>query len=279
MVNLHTYVTRVLRRPRPWLLLYSVTLAPALVLALLLTQPLLDVSRSPLLREALVNRSLDQLIEVLRPAPLPPEAQTGPSFGALLSVPLWGTFLVVAGLLRSYLQGGTLATYAADGPLDWGVFWETCGRWFGPFLLLNVSMGLAKGVVLVVGGILTAQLWPGGALGGQLALGVTLLLVSALGLWTELARAAAVAGGKRRVGTALGAGLRVLRQRPGRLLGLVAGILALQAVVFGLNRLSGTLLPIPAWLATLLVQQVFVAARLGLRLSRHAGQVILAQTA
>jgi hypothetical protein len=279
MVNLHTYITRVVRRPRPWLLLYGVTLVPALILALLLTQPLLDVSRSPLLREALVNRSLDQLIEVLRPAPVPPEAQTGPSFGALLIVPLLGTFLVVAGLLRSYLQGGTLATYAADGPLDRGVFWGTCGRWFGSFLLLNVGMGLAKGVGLVVGGILTAQVWSNSALGGRIALGVTLLLVSALGLWTELARAAAVARGRRRVGAALGAGIDVLRQRPGQLLGLVAGILALQAVVFGLNRLSGRLLPIPAWLASLLVQQVFVAARLGLRLSRHAGQVILAETA
>ncbi|MFP4343480.1 MAG: LPXTG cell wall anchor domain-containing protein [Anaerolineales bacterium] len=256
-------VLRTIKRPRPLLLFYLVTALPALLAAVLITLPGLELARYPVFREALAERNLEFLVEGALPA-------TGESVSLFAAL---GAMLVALGLLfvRAYLQGGTLLTYAAASPPSGREFLRGCNRWFGPFLLLNFLGSLLALIVLVAFGVVAALV--SATLPLAILAAVTGLLVAGLVvLWIEVARATAVLRDDRHAGHALREGTRTLLRRPLPLLALALAGLLLQALLYGVG-LPGRSIPIPAWFLSLLFLQLINLVRLAVRLGRWAGEV------
>jgi hypothetical protein len=273
------YALRALRRPRPWALLYALTLIPAAVLAPALALMLLtQAAHAPLFREMLRARSLDMVPDLLTymtrtPVPTPARIVT---LVALVAVPLvW----LVTRLVWLWLEGGALATYAAEAPPSWRAFTRAGTRWLGSLLLLNlvgiVAVVLVGGVTLALVALVDAVFAPLGWVPGA----VGLLLVIVIVTEVEVARAAAVVHEDRHVLRALRRALRLTGQRPLPLALLVVGALALQGGLLLVQRGILRLVPIPWWLTNLVALQAIAVARLGVRLARQAGEVGLLKLA
>lgn len=278
--GLGKYLSRLFTRPRPWLAFYLFISLPSAVAAPLFALPLLNWARSSLLRQALGERSLDALLQ-LTTGPLA-DMRLGGSGGdatlLFLLLAVCGVLLLwpLLGLGWVWLEGGALTTYADAERPAWRRFGAGCKRWFGPFLVVNVLGVLA---VFVVGGLfvaIAALLWGVSPILGGGAGVMGCLFVGALATWTELARAVMVARDDRALGPALKGAWRVAFRRPLPLLALLLGGLALYGVLFLLNRAVTGALPYSWWLAVLVVQQLSVVLRLGVRLGRQAGEMGLA---
>ena len=263
------YLRRIVTRPRAWLLGYLLTLLPAALLALLTALPGLPLARYPLLRRMLETRALDLLPDL---ATLDVENSLTTPLGmlALLLVPLaW----IAIRLLWVTLEGSTLADYAATTRPTWRAFVRAGWHWLGPLLLINVT-GSALVLVVEALTLLLAALayavfpplgWGVGGLG--------LLLAGLLATWTEVARATAVVHNERHAFRALRRAARVMLRQAGPLLALAGGGLALYGALYLTHRWAIRRLPIPWWLATLAVQQIYVLARMGVRLARQAAEI------
>jgi hypothetical protein len=187
----------------------------------------------------------------------------------ILALPVW----VLVRLIWTWLEGGTLAEYAAPQPLSWRAFAQAGWRWFGVFLALNL---IGAVLVVVIGGaallltVFAYMLTP--ALGW--AIGAAGLAVAGLiATWIEMARAVALTQNERRVFHALGGAARALFRQAAPILALAAGGLALYGVLYLAHRWLMDILPLRWWLVTLLIQQAYTIIRLGIRLTRQAGQV------
>lgn len=264
-------LSRVATRPRPWILRYCLHLLPALVLAVLIAGLMLPLFRRTLVAEALRTRSLGDGLEIVQALD-----GTGPDAG----LPVLGgaAFLGLALLawlpiqiVSLYLEGGVLHTYAAEQRPDRRAFGSACRRTFKPFLVLGLAQSLATGAVV---GIASAL---GAALDLLLLLGIAAaLVVLALMVIGELARAVIVIEDDRHVFRALGGAMRVIRRRFGGVAALVAASGMLHGFLFFVQRAGGRAIPIPWWALSLAVQQGIQALGAGVRLARQAGMVGLA---
>ena len=146
------YLRRAVQRPRAWALSYLVTTLPALGLALLTAMALLPLTRYPAFARLLETRSLDWLLDF---SMLEIDGGSVP-FGIplLLALPVW----ILVRLIWTWLEGGTLAEYAAAQTLSWRAFAQTGWRWLGVFLALNL---IGAVLVIVIGGaaLLLARSW------------------------------------------------------------------------------------------------------------------------
>lgn len=266
--SLGAYLRRIVKRPRAWVLSYTLTTPLALIPAVLMTLAWLPFTRHPIFSQILETRSLDALRDF---------ATLGTSYGGgiwgasalLLALPLW----VLARLVWTWLEGGTLAEYAAAQTLSWREFSQAGWRWFGVFIALNL-MGAV--LVTVIGGaalllaVFAYMLAP--ALGWAVA-GAGLTLAGLIATWTEIARAIALTQNQRGVFPALGNAARAMVKRALPLAALVGGGLALYGLLYLVHRWLMDALPLRWWLPTLFVQQAYTIARLGIRLARQAGQM------
>lgn len=266
--NLRAYMRRVVQRPRAWALSYLLTTMLAVGLALLMTLGWLPLTRHPLFTQILETRSLDALSDFATLA-----ANSGGGIwtplALLLALPVW----ILARLVWTWLEGGTLAEYAAAEPLSWRAFAQAGWRWFGVFIALNLS---GAALVIVIGGaalllaVFAYMLAP--ALGWAIG-GVGLALAGLVATWIEIARAVALTRNQRGVFQALGNAARVMVKRALPLVALVGGGLALYGLLYLAHRWLMGALPLHWWLPALLIQQAYTVARLGIRLARQAGQV------
>ncbi len=266
--GLGTYLRRVWGRPRAWALSYLLTTVMAVGLALLMTLAWLPLTRHPIFSHILETRSLDALSDFVTLA-----ANSGGgiwiTLTLLLALPVWA----LARLIWTWLEGGTLAEYAAAQPLSWREFSQAGWRWFGVFLALNLS---GAALVVVIGGatlllaVFAYMLAP--ALGWTIA-GVGLAFAGLVATWIELARAVALTQNQRGVFQALGNAARVMVKRALPLAALVGGGLALYGLLYLAHRGLVDALPLHWWLPTLLIQQAYTVVRLGIRLARQSGQV------
>ncbi len=278
--NFTFYMSRVFRRPRPWILGYLVLLVPSFLIVPLLALPLLEWARTPLFRAALEARSLDLLLDFFTGALVDARlgAESAGAGSPLLVVGICGLLVLwpLLKLLWVWMEGGTLLMYTDPTPPSWERFWEGCRRYFGPFLLLNL-LGLL--VIVLVGGVtialsiglarLAAMLGIGGAVIGG-------LLVAVLATWVETARAVAVVHNDRHIIHALRNAGGMIVEYPLAILALMGASGLLYGLLFGIYRSLITRIPIPWWLLSFGVQQVYLIARLGVRLARQAGEVGLA---
>jgi hypothetical protein len=271
------YISRVFKRPRPWILGYLVLLFPALVSVPLLALPLLEWSRAPLFRAALEARSLDLLLDFFIGALADARFSAESSGGSpLLLLGICGVLVLwpLLKLLWVWVEGGTLVTYADSTLPSWPRFFEGCRRYFGPFLLLNI-LGLL--IVVLFGGVSIAlsigglsRLVPGLGWGGLIVGG---LLVAVLATGVEVARAVIVVREDRHILRALRGARDVIRTYPLALLALIVASGLSYAMLFGVYRGLISWVPIPWWVLSFGVQQVYLIARLGVRLARQAGEV------
>jgi hypothetical protein len=104
-----------------------------------------------------------------------------------------------------------------------------------------------------------------------------LALLTLLGLaLMEYTRILSVTDGTRNIFRALGRALRLVWRQPLAVLALYLLSLLLAALLHAVYRVGlMPYLPLDKWLLVLLVQQGFIAARLGARLARLAGGVTL----
>ena len=266
---------RVLRRPWPWVLRYLLTAAPSAALSVLIALPLGHLFRLPLFAEALDDRSLDGLIEVVM------YRSDGESPGpwlvlALLLVPVGWAIVRLVGV---WLEGGILTTYALPDAPSRKTFTGASTRWFGRFLLL-AFLGLGI-IAILIGGtvglaLLGRALWlPLGS-----AIPVIGLAVSfGVGGWIRLARAVMTVSEDGHVVRALREAGRVMVHHPLPWLGVVVGALALRALLIWLGSTLSAGIPLRAWLLSLVIQQPVQFALVGVGLARRAAEVRLVQVA
>ena len=263
------YVRRVVQRPRAWALSYLLATLPALGLALLMALGWLPLTRYPALAQLLETRSLDLLLDF---ATLEIGNGNRLPWGALallLALPVW----ILVRLIWTWLEGGTLAEYAAAQTLSWRTFAQAGWRWFGVFLALNL---IGAALVVITGGatlllaVVAYMLAP--ALGWAIG-GVGLTVAGLVATWIEMARAVALTQNRRNAFHALGGAARALFRQAVPILALAAGGLAFYGVLYLAHRWLVDILPLHWWLATLLIQQTYTLLRLGIRLARQAGQV------
>lgn len=270
---LGAYLRRVVQRPRAWVLSYLVTTLPALGLALLTAMALLPLTRYPAFARLLETRSLDWLLDF---SMLEIDGGSVP-FGipVLLALPVW----ILARLIWAWLEGGTLAEYAAAQTLSWRAFAKAGWQWLGVFLALNL---IGAVLIIVIGGVTLLLAIAAYLLAPALgwAIGIAGLAVAGLvATWIEVARAVALTQNQRGVFHALGSAARALFRQASPLMALVVGGLALYGLLFLAHRGLMDTLPLHWWLPTLLVQQAYTLLRLGIRLARQAGQVGLLSNA
>jgi hypothetical protein len=266
-MSLGGYLRHVLQRPRAWALNYALTTILALGLSSLTALALLPLTRYPAFAQLLETRSLDCLLDF---STLDIGSGNIPlGIPVLLALPTW----VLARLIWTWLEGGTLAEYTAPQTLSWRAFAQAGWRWFGVFLALNL-MGAV--LVAVIGGatllltVFAYTLTP--ALGWTIA-GVGLASAGLVATWIEIARAVALTQNERRIFHALGGAARALFRQAAPLMALAVGGLALYGLLYLAHRWLMGVLPLHWWLPTLLIQQVYTLIRLGIRLTRQSGQV------
>jgi hypothetical protein len=272
-----------------WFTLFAVNLASGLLLAALPALGLTSwLGHRPAIRQAADGVDAWLVVETLT-SPLG-ETALGESLlsgstralrqGALLSLLTLAALPVLAWLPTTFLTGGALLTYAeAPRPFRWRRFLWGCWRWWGPFSLLSLVQAGVSAVLFLplvavaVGAVAAAGRW--------LAwLAVPLLgLVAALWLaLVEYARAIAVLEETRNVIRALMAAARFILRHFPALAGLYGPMLLLLILLHALYRWGlAPHLPLAWWPLVLVVQQVFILARLWARLARMAGGVALYQ--
>jgi hypothetical protein len=282
-----TGLHRATRYWQVWLAVYAAHLLAALVLVALPALSLVSgPGHRPAIRYAADGLDAWLVIEILMsPMSLAALGETGMEPGmspALQEVLLVGLVTaaatsVLAWFLSSFLSGGLLLTYAeAPRAFRWRRYLWGCWHWFGTFLLLGVVQALGWAVTLVPGAILVGA---ASSVGPWLAWLLVAVLGLALILWwvlVEYSRINAVAGETQNLFLALGRSARFLLRRPLAVAGLLLLSLIPAALLHGLFR-YGLLprLPLDLWFLVLLVQQIFILGRLGIRLVRLAGGMAL----
>jgi hypothetical protein len=274
-----------------WLILYVFNLLGALVLALLPALSLVSgPGHRPAIRQAADGLDAWMVIETLMSPStmaaldqgatenvLTPGLQQALLVGAitLLALP-W-----LAWLPSALMSGGLLLIYSeAPQPFRSRRFLWGCWHWFGSFLLLGLVQ--AFGLILALLPTLLL-LMPAARVGRWLAWLIVAGLVLWIALWLvllEYSRIEAVVGRTRNSARAFGRAVRFVFRHPLPVAGLYLLTLVLAGMLHALFRL-GLLpsLPLNQWLLVFLVQQIFMLARLVLRLVRLAGGTALVAAA
>jgi hypothetical protein len=243
---------------------------------------LLQPARRPAMRGVIDGVDGWMIIEVLSTPPVEEgaaafeEAAGQVALPALLAV---GTLLLSAWLSSAFLSGGALRLYAEGGAFRWRRFLRTSWRWFGTLLFMGLLQ--AVGTILSLAVLLALVGAAIAAIGGWIAGLVVALVVLVALLWMavwELARVAVVIGERRNVFRAFGRAVSFIFRRPVNVAVLYALSLVSWVALCALYRWA--LLPrLPRawWLLAFLLQQVFVALWLWIRLGRWAGGIALSQ--
>jgi len=223
-----------------------------LVLGLVQTWPLLAAGNrgdlhNPFLGE-LAAGGTDVVVDLLIGSPA---ARTQ----ALAWVGVALLLVLLFGLAYTYCSGGMLSVAAGIFP-----FWAGCRRFFWSFLGLGALLVALAVLVIVLASL--GGLWLGGA---GLGLIVALLLIQALNIVGEYARAIAVARNRRNPFVLFGAALAFCLRHPGGVLALALLGLLLHA---GVAALALGLANLPLAAIALVAQQLVVLLWLWVKLLR-----------
>ncbi len=283
-----TGLARTLRYPQVWLAAFVVNVLSALLLAALPALSLASgLGHRPAIRQLADGLDAWYVIELMM-SPLSgaalegggaaPELAGGLESGVLFAFLVGAALPLVAWLPAAFLNGGLLLTFhEAPQRFRWRRFLWGCWHWWGAFLLLGAAQGFVSVFVLLP--LTGAALGLVAVAGGWSAWIVVplLLLLTIFGLaLMEYTRAFAVVDDTRNVFGALGRAFRFVFGRPlavGLLYGLTFLLAGLLHVLFRLGLMPA--LPLEIWPLVLVVQQTFIALRLGTRLVRQAGGLAL----
>jgi hypothetical protein len=187
-------------------------------------------------------------------------------------------------LLMTFLYGGALAVFASTDS-----FWGGCGRYFWRMLrLFLVSLACYAMVYLVYAELGKAgySLWGRGmaerpvVLFGWARASIALLLFLFVNMVFDYAKIRLVVEDSRRAIAAAGDSFLFAARHPGATIGTYALISILAAALAAIYWVLAGVLPTTAlaWLAlVLVVQQSFIAARIGIKLLYLSGQMEIYQ--
>lgn len=264
---------RVLAHPRPWILRYLVSFIPASLFAAAITLPIWQSFPYPVIRSLLDQRDIDILLDTLM------HIQDGnsnlwlPLLVAIVACLAW----VPVQLTALWLEGGTLFCYTSEKPIPWKGFLYACNRWFG-FMLLFQGIGIfvfsvilitTAGISIAARALWYPLMW--------LVIFCGLMLILLLSLWFETTRAVAVTRNEKHLGRALHHSARLVVQGSIALPAFELGAVACMAALLLFRRWTVAIIPGSWWLLSLVVSQVLLLTRHGLRLFRRGGEVIFAQ--
>lgn len=271
------------RALRCWPLLlvfFAATLVVAALILLPVARALVDLAGRRLaawdLAEGLPGWLIaESLGEITRPSAATERAISAGML-ALLGLPVW---ILMLSVLPTLLSAGAIPVYSGgEGPAGRRF---ARGLWrYGPTFLLLLfletalyELSLLLTVLLTALAVLiTGSLW-----GTLLATPLLAAVVVFIPWWFEYARTLAVVEGQKRAFRALGHGFSFLRHN----LGPAAALALLHFFLSLLPYLPYLLLtnvwPAGWWVGTVVLQQLLIAAILGARLARLAGQVALVQ--
>lgn len=193
-----------------------------------------------------------------------------------------GIFLImpfVVWIPGSFFAGGTLLTYVeAPARFSWRRFLWGCWHWFGAFLLANLILGIATQILLAV--MITVVAIAPSTIGSWINWIVIPIVILVIVLWLmilEYTRLIAVYANTRNIFKAFWDAVVLVFRRLWALLGFYA--LSLLILLFTHVIFRNLLLSeVASWgLVFLVVSQIFIMARLSLRLIRWAGAVDLYQ--
>lgn len=189
------------------------------------------------------------------------------------TLPLWP---LLANLPFVLLSAGALSVYAGDVQRLWNAFGWGLARWALPFVgLLLAEIGLLEGAIAATAGLLAWAYLRAPSLGLGLTFPAILLLTALLLLlpwWFGYARVWIAVHRRANLFQAVAAAWRFLWRNLGAASILELLVLACAVLVAGLLFLAGRLLPGDWWGARLVVEQLLVAALVGIRLVRLAAQ-------
>jgi hypothetical protein len=274
-----------------WMVLYAANFLGALLLAVLPALSIVsELGHRGAIRQAADGLDAWYVLETLMsPGAVESLGQAGPQPGEvpflqqalLIALFTLAVLPLLAWLPASFMSGGLLLTYASSPqPFGWRRFWWGCWHWLGTYLLLGLVQASVLMLTLILGAVLVI-----------VALNASPWLVAplcvALGLWLvawlammELSRTAAVIAGTKNPFTALVGGLRFILRHPWPVVGLYALSVLSAVALHAVWRLGLTPhLRLEWWLPALLLQQLFLLARLGIRLVRIGGGVRLMEEA
>jgi hypothetical protein len=267
------------RRAWPvWLLVWALTLACALFIVLPAAAVLYARLGHSLYAGAMTeNFDLQWLAEFRNESGNWPIAAAQPAL-----VLIFAAYLLVA----TFVSGGALAVFTGEeGRFTAPTFWSGCGRYFWRLLrLLLVSLVCYAVVFAVYSALARAGHWIWGhgmaerpvVLFGWVRATITLLLFLFVNMVFDYAKIRLVAENRRGALSSARASFQFVARRPGTTVAAYALISALAAALAGGYWFLSGALPRTAlgWLAlVLLIQQVFVACRVWLKLLYLAGQM------
>jgi uncharacterized membrane protein len=268
---------RVNRARRLWLVYYLLTLlfalAAALPLAALLTG---NLGRTLWAGRMLENFDISWFTEFAYESGGWPVASYAPA-----AVVIAGVFFMLA----TFLAGGTIAVFASgQDRYDAGAFWGGCGRNFARLLRLAVPVGLTYAaafvVYLIMRGLGESLFWDSEreaplVLYAWFRTATTLALMLLISMTAGYARVRLVVEDSRRALRAYLESFVFVFRSFRAAAGVYAGAMLLLAILaavghFSINRIPQTTI---GWLLVMLAaQQVFILARISVKLLLYAGE-------
>lgn len=260
---------------------YALNLFSALILILLPAILLIAPAQRPTIRDAangvdgwmildiLMSPLTSQILEIK-------ESDSTLQLATLVGVITLAVIPTIAGVANAFLNGGILLVYHKQTQsFQWQRFVWGCWHWFSAFLLLGLTQFM---LVLVIFGTLISGAITLIGLAEWTTWIVIPILILLMVLWLgvmELTGAQMIVGSTRNFARAFFDSLRGIVRRPIHFLvfyGLVTLTLIAAHLIFNFVMPYVPLSWIPL---VLIIQQGFVIARLGLRLVRAAGCIIL----
>lgn len=275
-------IKRFIRYPQVLLSAYLVNLLGASLLILVPALLLIELSRYTAIRTAADGIDTWMVTELLMSTATYPALQglseaLPPDWLGTSMIVILVTFLAipfVAWLPSSFFAGGALLTYVESPDVfSWRRFFWGCWHWFGAFLLLNLLLGIVTQILVTV---LLAGMQYASSLASWLNWITVPVCVLILVVWLailEYTRLFAVSKNTRNVFKTFGDAIGVLLRNH---LSLPGVYLLLLGILFVIHMLFRSLLS-SQWasmgLLFLIASQLFILARLSLRLARWAGIV------
>jgi hypothetical protein len=258
---------------RVWLLVWALTLACALFIALPVAAVLYARLGHSLYAGAMFqNFDIQWLAEFRNASGNWPMAAASPAL-----VLIFVAYLLMA----TFVSGGALAVFTGDEP----AFWPGCGRYFWRLLRLLLVSLVCYAVVFALDNLLARTghwIWDRGMLErpvvifGWVRAAIALLLFLFVNMVFDYAKIRLVAENRLGALAAARAAFQFVGRRPGTTLATYGLISVLAAVLAGCYWFLSGALPRTAlgWLALVLIlQQAFVAGRVWLKLLYLAAQV------
>lgn len=280
--SFRTGIVETFSRWQVWVPIYLLNFFSAFILILLPAILLIAPAQRPTIRDAASGINGWMILDILM-SPLVNQTldikETDSIFrqATLIGVITLAIIPTIAGIVNAFVNGGILLAYHERAQaFQWKRFAWGCWHWFGAFLLFGFTQFILA--LTIFGTLISGAIWLVG-LGGEWTTWIVIpILVVLMMLWLgimELTGAQMIVNSTRNFARAFFQATRYFFRHPLNFIVFYGlNVITLIAAHFAFNALM-PYVPLDAFLLVFIIQQVFVIIRLGLRLTRAAGGVVM----